>query len=440
MKLAGALMLAVLAAAAVCQRKAGEKNMPEIRLLEGLKATVMTPAATPIRPGVAAPAPAAAKPGGTGYICPFANAAANSRSSFGLMEGELKPRWSVDLPASLSPRFVLQDRDRVLLYGGEWILLDMQGRTITSGVSAGWPATLDMAHELFYRMISSGHMAAARTADGSMRFTQLPSQGDVFSRRLIVRRGDRILVAGNERALKPLDRGPKAEMRSTVDAVDVAEPIKTSSMGTLRPTAPEKMLYLPSEKIQFAATDQLVAAAAPGRIYIIDWNLQVPRTLEGSFEPLAMSLDETGRIYLVVKREGQADALWLITPEGALVYSFEFPQGTPALDLPPIVAYDHRVYLIAGRQILSLGVDGKLNWTRPTEGPVGGAVALPDGRLLVSEGEWIAVWDAEGKRTNLYRAQGEMFRTAPVPAASGDILAATATHLYCLTARRVGRP
>jgi hypothetical protein len=297
-----------------------------------------------------------------------------------------------------------------------------------------------MAHELFYRMISSGHMAAARTADGSMRFTQLPSQGDVFSRRLIVRRGDRILVAGNERALKPLDRGPKAEMRSTVDAVDVAEPIKTSSMGTLRPTAPEKMLYLPSEKIQFAATDQLVAAAAPGRIYIIDWNLQVPRTLEGSFEPLAMSLDETGRIYLVVKREGQADALWLITPEGALVYSFEFPQGTPALDLPPIVAYDHRVYLIAGRQILSLGVDGKLNWTRPTEGPVGGAVALPDGRLLVSEGEWIAVWDAEGKRTNLYRAQGEMFRTAPVPAASGDILAATATHLYCLTARRVGRP
>jgi hypothetical protein len=98
------------------------------------------------------------------------------------------------------------------------------------------------------------------------------------------------------------------------------------------------------------------------------------------------------------------------------------------------------VYLIAGRQILSLGVDGKLNWTRPTEGPVGGAVALPDGRLLVSEGEWIAVWDAEGKRTNLYRAQGEMFRTAPVPAASGDILAATATHLYCLTARRVGRP
>jgi len=414
--------------------------MPEIRLLEGLKATVLTPAATPIRPGAGARAPGEAKPEGTGYICPFGNAGANSRSSFGVGEGELRPRWSTDLPPSLSPRFVLQDQDRILLYGSEWMLLAMQGRSITSGVSAGWPVTLDMAHGLFYRMIGSGHMAAVRTADGSLRFTHLPSQGDIFSRRLIVRRGDRILIAGNERMLKPLDTGPPARMRSAVDAVDVAEPIKTSSMGTLRPAAPEKMLYLPSEKILFAATDQLVAAASPGRIYILDWDLRAPRVLEGSFEPAAMSLDESGRIYLVVKREGQAGALWLLTPEGELEYGFGFPPGTPALAMPPIVGYDHRVYLIVGREILSLGVDGKLDWARSAEGPVAGAVALPDGRLLVSEGEWIAVWDAQGKRSALYQAAGETFQTAPVPTASGDILAATAGHLYCLAARPVRRP
>jgi outer membrane protein assembly factor BamB len=239
--------------------------------------------------------------------------------------------------------------------------------------------------------------------------------------------------------LQPLDAGPPEEMKSTVDAVNVPEPVQTSSMGTLRVKSPGKILYLPTDQVQFAATDQILAAASPNRVYIVDWDLQVPRVLDGAFEPVTMSLDEAGRIYLAVKRKGKPDELWLFTQEGTLVYTFEFPAGTPALTAPPIVAYDHRVYLTAGSQILALGADGRLDWSRSAAAPVA-AVALPDGRLLTAEGEWIAVWDAAGKRTALFQAPGEGFETAPVPTASGDILAATGAHLYCLGVRQARWP
>jgi hypothetical protein len=390
--------------------------------------------ATAIRPAPAPPAPAA-RPDGSGYLSPFAGAAANSRSSFGLPGGELAPRWTIDLPPSLQPRFVLHDRNRILLCGREWMLLEAGGRVIASGPAAGWPVTLDMARGLFYHMAAGGRVAAARAADGVAVFTFLPAQGDVFSRKLIARRGARILVAGAERDLTPRDAGPPARLSSALDAVDLTDPVKTSSMGTLRPAAPQQTLSLPWPNAVFAANDRMVAAAAPGRIYIIDWNLQVARTLDAPLQPTAMSLDETGRIYLALKRIGKPDALWVVTPEGALVSSFEFPRETAPLLSPPIVTWNHGVYLVAGTAILALDAALQLKWIRSTQTPLAGAVALPDGSLLASEGAVIALWDAAGERSVVYDAVNEAFEAPPAPVATGDLLAATANHLYCLATR-----
>jgi hypothetical protein len=440
MRLSGAFLLLALALTADCQRKPGEKKMTQVRLLEALRGTALSPAIAPIQPGPALPAPAPAKPDGKGYVSFFANPAANSRSSFGLPQGPLAPRWSVALPDSANPRSILQDRDRIVLFGRRWLLLDIQGRTIAAGYGEGGPIGLDMAHGLFYRLAAGASMAAVRTADGVQRFTYPTSHGDRYSWSLLARRGDRVLIGGNQLDIKPRDSGPPQSLSSVVDRVELPEPLHIDDMGGVETDIPDKRLYFSSHEVLFAGTDQVLAAASPGRVFIVDWDLKVSRALEASFAPVGMSLDEAGRIYLVVKREGKPDALWAIAPEGALLYSFEFPMGTGKLIAPPIVAWDHRVYLLSDRQIVSLGVDGKSNWIRSTEGAVAGAVVLPDGRLLVAEGPAIAAWDADGKRTVVYNTGGDAFRTPPVPTAAGAVLAATATHLHCLAPKSAPRP
>jgi hypothetical protein len=165
----------------------------------------------------------------------------------------------------------------------------------------------------------------------------------------------------------------------------------------------------------------------------MDWDLTIRHGLEAGFDPVTMSLDEAGRIYLVVKIDGR-NVLWLVTPEGGLLYAFEFQPGSPPPDYPPIIAYDHSVYLVSGAQILALGPDGKLNWTRAANSTVKGGFVTPDQLLVVTEGDSITSWNAQGRRTVLFSTGGDMLQTPPVLAPAGELLAASETRLYCLSA------
>jgi hypothetical protein len=211
------------------------------------------------------------RPSEPGYICPYGNQQQNSRVPYALPSGSWEVQWRAEWEPAVQPVFVFQQDDRILVRGAEWRLFDANGRVVFSGAGGGGSVALDAPHGLFYRMTSAGDLAAVRLSDGKPRFLHQPSRGDVFTRPLIARRGDRILIAGNERMLDPARR--KLPKESTLEIVDVPEPIQTSGLGTLTSGTVSGMLQLPSPKVQFAAGADAVVAAAPGHIWIVDWDL-----------------------------------------------------------------------------------------------------------------------------------------------------------------------
>jgi hypothetical protein len=292
---------------------------------------------------------------------------------------------------------------------------------------------LDPAKGLLYRINHNGELAADGLADGKTVFLYLPSRGDVFSRTLIDRRGDRILIGGTERQLAPLDRGPQARNETLLEILDVPDPIQTTGLKSLKSGTVSGMLQLPTADAMFGVSGDTIVAATPGHILVLDWDLGVRLVLDSQFPPVLMSLDEAARIYLVVRLE-KTWGFRLVNTSGESLYMFEAPPGMAEPTIPPIVAYDHSAYLICGQQILAFGPDGKLNWNRAAVKTIAGAFVAPDGRLVATEGDSIVAWTPLGERIVLFAAGGVQFRTPPILASSGELLAASASGLYCVSA------
>ena len=85
--------------------------------------------------------------------------------------------------------------------------------------------------------------------------------------------------------------------------------------------------------------------------------------LTGKFRPQSMSMDEGRRMFLVADTGGQTE-LWQVSPSGERIYSCPMPPGVPSSAAPPIIGYDHSVYIVRGRFLLNVARDGKLNWSR----------------------------------------------------------------------------
>jgi len=220
--------------------------------------------------------------------------------------------------------------------------------------------------------------------------------------------------------------------------VEVKPPFKTTPMGLLENGTAVGALRIGSPKVQVAANDNYVIAAIAGQICVADWDIHVKVALNGDFQPKSMSLDEAGRMYLVLESQGRT-ALWLITPEGERRYAFQYPQGMIGGATPPIVGYDHAAYLLAGQYIMAVAPDGKLDWSKVAPGAIKGAIVTAGDQLLISEGSSVAAWSRMGERTVVFSAP-EALASAPVLTAAGDLLVASQSHLYCLTPDATRRP
>src|SRR5439155_16260342 len=141
-----------------------------------------------------------------------------------------------------------------------------------------------------------------------------------------------------------------------------------------------------------ALADDVLTLAVPNRIFLANLDLDIRNEFTGDFSPVEIALDEAGNIYITVDVRGR-QSLWLVTPQGDMLYSFDLPPGSTLSGHPPVIGYDHTAYLLSGHQILSIAPDGKLNWMRTTEGEIAGAVATYDNLLLVSDGDSLTAWD-----------------------------------------------
>jgi hypothetical protein len=159
--------------------------------------------------------------------------------------------------------------------------------------------------------------------------------------------------------------------------------------------------------------------------------LSVKDLIGGSFEPRAISLGEAGRAYLIV-RTTEGPRLWMLNAQGEQVFSARLPDDAADTRVPPILTADHRVFVVTDSRITAFSPMGEQLWEFAPQRGRPRALVTAEGWLLVAVDDTLGVIDAEGLSATLFQLPGEVFTTAPVLTASGEIFVATETSLVCI--------
>jgi hypothetical protein len=181
-------------------------------------------------------------------------------------------------------------------------------------------------------------------------------------------------------------------------------------------------------RIKAAVSGQVLVLALPNQlVYSRLDGIEAGRPLGALFVPLALSLDEAANAYLIVERGKTQRYLWAVTREGNRFIELPLPAG--AVVGPPLVAHDHRVFVLRAKSVLAVGQPGKILWQTSVGGSLGGALVSGDDRLVASietpSGVEVVTFDDAGKATSLFRLPGESRPTPPALGEDGDLYLAT---------------
>ena len=176
-------------------------------------------------------------------------------------------------------------------------------------------------------------------------------------------------------------------------------------------------------------------AAIQGHIYFFDPDLRVRSILEGDFVPVALSLDEASRVYLVADTR-QGRALWGAYAAGPAHFSFHGPRRLPdrfhtaTRGVQPSRVPDWRPPRDRG-----LGPDGKLLWERTAEAPVAALSPRRTTSCWSRPAVRSLAWNAAGEPRVLHRLDSDSLQTAPRVDLARGVVPASRTKLYCLVSR-----
>ncbi len=359
---------------------------------------------------------------------PFANERLNSRLGRPLPPGasSWKPRWTANLPAAGLFTAILHSGERTLVVGrAEWRLFDKAGHQVAAGVTVGDDAEIDPTRGLFYIANRYGNIAAYRLADGHSEY-RFPAEGTAdYSRTLIHRFDNKIAIASLKRAVNPMNPAPvrvsALEMHELTEPRQMDEDLLTSEHQTA-------IRHYDASRVYTAFHGNLLAVTALTNVLeYLDPSLVVKRRFSGTFEPQALSLDEMGRVYMLV-----ANRLWMVSPRGETV---EVKLEGEVLASPPIIGHNHMVYLLGANQVTAITEDGKIAWHfSSTTGRIAGAMITGDDQLLTAAGSAvISLNPASGAASVIHEFRGEALIAPPVLTSAGELLAVTTNHLYALS-------
>lgn len=407
--------------------------------------TTLPVASQPVRAESSAAALRDATPEKTAdsWLGPSGGAARNGRLPHALPAGEWAVRKRIPLAPDVRPAVVLASSDRLLAYGEEeWQLLDLEGRSIANSLLGRGDVFLDPANGAFYYSDRAGLISARRLGDAGEIFSLIAHFGDAFRRTLFVRDGARLLIASVEEPSDPFERTRPSI--SIAELHDLGNPLTTGE-GMLLTSAQLAANLIRRTTIMHAAyTPGTLWLAYPGRLVVTDGALKARGDYTAEFTPAALSTDETGRAHLVaeVPAAGGDPAarrvLWIVTPQGERVAEAELPAAMNRLTAPPLIGYDHRVYLVAAERLLCLGPDGKAVWDKHASSVTGASVTA-DGRLLVADGSDVVAFAPDGRPRRLADVSPEVLSAAPILLGSGEILAASEKTLYLIGPRESRR-
>ena len=397
------------------------------------------PASRPIRPARQSQQRAAAAPLPTdqdGALAGFTNVYRNSRLPAAL---PVSTAWSPFARRSIGEDFLpdglLATDEKVVLSTALGLLVyDNEGEPVgglinSLSVPVMAPA---LSHVLF--IDRNSYLAGHPLADDAVDFKLSPTFGNTYRRDLITFAGKNLILIGQK--VIPVLENPDADPVKAEACIDVWE-------WNSDPTADEdgyatnlsglRSLGINSDNVVAAVTGESLALAVTDNLCLLDGNINMLACLTGRFTPVAMSGDEDGYVYIISAGE-RANRLMVVDSEGQLVTSSGIPGPGPKGYMPPIVGYDHTVYIPVEDRILVFDALGRHGTDLPVSPQFAGAVVTVDGTLMVSDGERVLAFPGNADSDPLVIAEfkGEQLRTAPVLLKSGVIWVATNKHLYGL--------
>src|SRR5262249_31128052 len=148
---------------------------------------------------------------------------------------------------------------------------------------------------LFYFVNLDGFLAAHRLADGAPEYNLNLAPGDAWP--FIARRGSRFIDAAVDlpQPYRPQPPNRSALQHADLDAKIELDPVKVVSNLTALAT-----LEMKTGTLSVAMRGDDLAFAIPGTVFLSPSDLQPRAALHGDFVPRSLSVDELGRMHLVV--------------------------------------------------------------------------------------------------------------------------------------------
>lgn len=363
-------------------------------------------------------APAAAWP------TPFGTPGQTSRSGEPLVSDRWSVAWQSPLGDAADSRGLLVGNDAVVVTGAEWrhilsapgLALGriQRGRgTCFLDPAGGRLLTDDVEGGLFTHRLSNGERdARVMLSHPSQHLTRAILQGPGVLAFLFVHDS-------------PF--GPPAN--AVVEVVRVRDWGKKGKLGILYGLDPVAGIIREADgKTQAAAAPRGPVLATPDGILWCDWLLRPIAEQRWSFQPRALSVDDSGRAY-VFGADGTEARFLIVTPDGARICDIGLPWERDASSVPPLVGPSGNIFLTPPGQIWALDAAGRKLWTQVLRSDSPPGTLTANGVLLISDDSLYAITPS-GERHMLWKPPAPL--VSPAVLARGQIHVASADTLYVL--------
>ncbi len=368
---------------------------------------------------------------GNGMIRPFINDQLNSRINYNLPEGIWKVKWKSSLLGGMNPALILLADNRIIVQGSEvWHLFDTDGKPITANSFAYSDVVVDTVNSLIYTSDNNSMLNAFKLDTGEPAFTLDDLYGTKYLRSFITRIDNTFYVVSNEQIMDA-HSSEKPEI-TYIESQKLSGSIDVDELKILTNAARLKLEKRMSGEVITAAGNEKLFIAYKNTIEVLDAGLNSLASLKENFIPLAMSIDETSNIYLILLDEENKNSLWVINSKFEKIFEYKLKPAEKYT--PPCIGYDGIIYLSIGRDILLLSVEKGLILEQST-GTIRGMNILVDNNLLFSEDQYVFALDHKGERKFVFDFDNDIPAIAPVINDKGEIFVASRQFLYCLTTK-----
>jgi len=363
-----------------------------------------------------------------GMIRQYSNDNLNSRVDVKLPKGIWEIKWQSPLIKGLDPQCILVRDERILVQGFQnWQLFDVTGKNISTARFSNSDVIIDPDKSLIYCADQNSMLTAYDLTDGKLNFILDDVYGVKYRRSFITRFQNNLIVVSNEQQLDP-HSSEKPDV--TYIQIQLMEnQVKVDDLKILNNSKRGKIEKRTSAELITASTEEQLIIAYKDNVELLNQELNIIKSYQDKFFPLAISLDEKLNIYLIIKKEDGEPVLWILTSECKRTFEYSLPVSEKFE--PPCIGYDGTCFINLGNQILAINPDEGLIWNKFTQ-PVSGILALSDYNLLITEGGFVLALDNLGERKFVYEFPPGTNLTAPCISEKGEIYIADAKSLYCL--------